>query len=348
MRSDGLDTLCSDAMKSRITPNLRNSKLMLNKRLLLSAISVAALSTAVPSYAYDWEVDLSVAKQESSSDLSYTGSVEYFFAPLTHGTDAPWAELAFTDRLASVGFGTSYSSQESENTSMFWFSSPPKLKSTSKAYAVAYNHRKDSSPHSFSLGLGYNRIEFQFPQLSWWDGVYPWGTPTYTVQYQTAVAKTYTYHFGYDYYLQDNWTVGASLSLNESSLTDTYKTTLSTNRLWDLGNQKWIGIQASITNDTTKATYFEDNTLSFGLEGRYYFTTRTGVSLGLTARDGLDYKKTVIGVQHYFTDRASVTLAYEYTKIEVKDYVAQILPDGSVSTPDDSSSVLQAKFGLSF
>lgn len=303
---------------------------MYTKHLFTSVASIAILTIAQTANAYDWKVDLTFADTDQASDPAYGATINYFFSPVNYGTTTPWAETAFTNRIAYAGVGAVYRKLDTAYN----------LSATTKAFALGYNHRKASSPHAFSFALGQMKVETTIPELSYTG--YPYYTPVYRIQ--TTTQKVFSYGIGYSHYLQDNWEVSASLELEEASFLDVYTLKLSTNRLWDLGNQKWFGFRASIANKTAKTIYNEASDLFFELEGRYYFTEKTGVSLGLNFPDSGKPRTLEIGLQHHLTKAASIALGYNYTELDFSVYSIQ--PNGGL--PSDSSSTIQAQFGLRF
>ncbi len=308
--------------------------------LSTATAALALLSLAQTATAYDWEVDLAILDSEEQPSPQFEGTISYFFAPLNHGTSAPWSELEFTDRISKLKLGTEYSSQDTS----FW--NTYELSTVNRSYALGYTKRQATSPHVFSAALGYRNIKTTIPQFSWivFPSPYqPFGSEE--VSYTTFKTKAYSYGLGYSYYLGENWTVGASVSLDELPMADLISTTLSTNRLWDLGKQRWAGINVSVQNLNSKTIGESHDSLNLKVEGRYYFSEKTGISLQVEfPEDSVVQHQATLGLNHFLTDSAFIKLGYQYVDLDYPIY--SLGPNGK--TPPSSDSAIQAKLGLRF
>ncbi|MDQ8180458.1 putative porin [Pelagicoccus sp. SDUM812005] len=299
-------------------------------RILSSAASaaLALLSLAQTATAYDWEADLIVGESERHSNTVIGARLSYFFTPITHGTSSPWAEIPFTERISDLTLATAYKDQE------YSFG----YQIDSNMYTLAYNHRNATSPHSYSFAFGYEKNDILFPSFGYQNGF-----PVNVIE--RIEEKTFNYGISYSYYLQDTWSVGTSLILEEFSQYDHYSVKVATKRLWDLGNQTWFGLEAGIAHNTLKATYFEDDNISFQLKGSYHLSPQTAFSAELKFPDSGKPRSIELSLQHFLTDSAFVGFAYTYTELPYS--YPSIGPSGNFESDDDDSAV-QAKIGLRF
>lgn len=294
------------------------------------AATLALLPLAQIANAYDWEADFIFADADSSSDPVFGASLSYYLAPITHGSTTPWSEIPFTERVSDLSASVLYSDQEY----------PYGYESETQMYGLGYNHRDPDSPHTFSLALGYQTDEISFPRITYG---YPNGTPRQEIE--RFDLKSYNYGVGYSYYLQDAWTIGAALTLDESSQADQYSVKASTKRIWDLGNQRWFGLQASVAHNTLKRVNFQEDNLTFGLQGSYYLSPRTELSAEVNFPDDGKPRNVRLSAQHFLTDSTFVAIAYSHTELAFER--TSIGPNSQIESDGDSSNV-QAKLGLRF
>ncbi|EDY81262.1 hypothetical protein VDG1235_880 [Verrucomicrobiia bacterium DG1235] len=322
---------------------------MLFKHLSLYAgLTTCALFSQI-AFGYNLEASLDLSKNEEAQDPAYSGQITYFFSPVNHGTSTPWAEVTFTERISFLQGHANYDRQ-SHSVDINYYGetnfAPVELKVKRTSYGANYTFRNPNSPHSFSALFDYSKIKFDnittAPWRRWIPGEsgYAPGENSYTIN--TNSQDIYSYGAAYDYYLQHNWTLGVAAGITDSDGPDSYTVGIHTNRLWNLGNNKWAGVKAAITRNEIDG-YSSDNWL-YELEGRYYFNERTGFSLGIEIPDDGYSKIFSVAFHRYLTKQLSLNVGYDYTKLDYPSYAVQ--PNGG--TLDDTNTNFRARLSLRF
>lgn len=313
---------------------------MNSKHLLIGAISFACVASSQFAFAQNWETTVGFAKVENQGDPTYSASATYFFQPLNYGANTPWAEVAFVNRIASVTGQVNY--RQDENIVDLGSAGAFELGAELKQFGATYIYRNANSPHSLSASIGYARIKSD--QISFNRFNEPW-FPIYQapdVTIQTRTANIYNYAVGYDYYIKDGWTVGADLELEESSSTDATQFRLKTNRLWDLGNSKSVGIHAAVSRNEIKWVNSTQDEWMLELEGRYYFNTKTGIAIGARLPEDSFSKTYTLGLNHFFSKNVSLAIGYEYIDI---DSDVRVFPGGAAG---GNITAFKTQFGFRF
>ena len=172
---------------------------------------------------------------------------------------------------------------------------PSWLDEDNEFYGISYLHRQSSSLHGFEVS--WLRKDSEGRALS-----------------MLVEEDLETIGVGYIYYLNDGFTLGvdasrAALSRNFSfnSLDIDQKLWsygISARRMFELANDRWFVFHGGLE---LKDGDMGDFVLG-EIEGIYYFSPETGVSLGVKTADDFENATIDLGFSHYFTERFAVDL----------------------------------------
>lgn len=302
------------------------SSLSTSRRLPHVFVLALGALCASAAFAYDWEATVGVQETEVASAPAFSGSLRYYFSPLTHSSASPWAETDFTERLPYLQGEFDY--QRQRRTVSTWpepvdGAEPIRLKSTSRAVRGIYVGRSAASPHSFGASVGYREIKAEevsfsnpWPIYAPDDGL---NLPQPEITYSNSSVHIYNFSARYDYYLQDAWTLGLRgdyLKIDPID-SDSRSLSLQSNRLWKTGASQWAGLKAAVTRGETDFSGRTQTGWIYSLEGRYYFSPRTGLSLGLEIPDGGFEDRYTLGLSHFFTDRLFAAVEIDHIVIDL-------------------------------
>lgn len=285
---------------------------MITKRLLIGAISSACIYLSPLASAYDWEADLTFTKDEEKSDPAYSINATYFLQPISHGSGAPRFELPFLQRTGSIDVGINYlNGHETPNPiDMNW-----QVDYETKGISLGYTQRKSQSPHTFSISAAHVETAHELSFTSWRSDSN--GNDFPVTQQHTSKDSIKSYSLEYGYYLGDKWTLGIGAELNDVSPYDVTVYGIKTNRLWELSNNRWFGIQAGVTKTDTDSYWSVLEKWNLELEGRYYFNEKTGIALGTSLPEGGGATEISLSGHHYLNDDTFITLGVDYHKTDI-------------------------------
>ncbi|MEM9157908.1 MAG: hypothetical protein AAGB46_02575 [Verrucomicrobiota bacterium] len=264
--------------------------------------------------------------EDSGADVdTYVARLSRYLAPLSRGSNAPYSEIGFVNRVGTLGVGYGAKDGDVEGD---WFS-------------ISYVGRKSGSDHVFSMGFSRDDTDSIGPGENRGDD------------------SEESFFFRYSRYLPDNSSVGASLNVERAdpmtaiapeiripsfegypegwtryspdeggdfpfigliedfeiprivsrSSVDGIGLTVSGWRLFDLGSDQWFTLSGelgylesdadlSLSQEGSVLDQFSHSVdiLKGEISGRYYFNQRTSLSgtLGLIDADGSD--TTLIGL----------------------------------------------------
>lgn len=260
-----------------------------------ASLCLLALSNLASLKAIESEVSLAVT--DSSDTTPYVElELDYFLDPITHSSSTPWMETPWLDRARQLSLYTSYNHQSIDIQTIVPSADGYELDFTFQAFEATYLHRNKTSQHSFGASLRYDlskfedfTIETSFPPLQ------------YNVTNITErKAHAYTAEFIYDYYIQDDWTIGATAAATKNSFgRDTDSLSVNTKRLWTLKNNQWFKVSADLSLDqpfTSRELWI------FDAEAAYYLNPKTSITLGVGFLDGSDTTNYSLGATHFIND----------------------------------------------
>ncbi len=294
------------------------------QNLLISAFLSLIALTGTISNAHEWDISVSVEVPDSDSDQAntYTTTATRYLADVEYNEESPYDETYFTQRIGYVS--TEYSIfRDSRHSSSSFITTRTKMEND--RFSIAARIANQNSPHVYLLAISKDKF----------DGKSTF-TPTNPLnessRYEYNSERTYI-HGGYEFYLFDNWTIGATGYFNEyknhttefdtDSLDNTSKyitqdtakssgINLSTNNLWQVSSSQWIKFNGSINYETTDYESsmswrypqggLTSDLWSFKVASTYYFTRKTDLHLSFTTRSGSNFDTAALAFSHYFTD----------------------------------------------
>ena len=324
--------------------------------------TLVCLSAIAPGLtAYELETSLSYRDQEGDSDPTYSLDLRYFLTPIQHNSVTPWDEIPFVERVSHFDLGIQYSDTDSTLELDLGPFSPivldePIFLTTSfkkEVYSSSYTHRDRNSSHSFSTGFEYEKLKTTLPRVSISQSfsrdpftglpILPLNTNV-DISYSTSSQKAGSVFAGYDYYIDDNWTIGSDVEYADRSGFDGLTWSVDTKRLWSLGTNRWFGIESRIgfMNREGFGQRMED--WLFQLTGQYYFNAKTAVNAEIETVDGTAFETYSLGLSHYLNDFLYVRVVGSTTQIDIPSG----LPPEAIVQFDDSVSAIRIQFGGRF
>lgn len=273
-----------------------------------------------------WESSFSAEKDENDSDPTYGIQIIRNNAPVTFGSNVPWNETAFVDKIGFLEASFSFLDTSRPAEVIIFQRNPPitfdpgiELDTESENYFVGYTHRQSNSRHAFSASCNYRELRAETLNYSFvWNGG-DWGLEPPDVSYIKNEHEEHIFNYtaGYDYYLTEKWTIGAEARLNETKYTDAYQYSLTSRGIWELG-QDWIVLNGALS--WSELIYFDvdlDGYWTLDLEATYYFTPKTGVGIGtkFNPEGGFEDIHT-LSLDHHFTKSFNAEAAIEYHRFD--------------------------------
>ena len=185
-------------------------------------------------------------------------------------------------------------------------------------------YREPGSPHVFSAALDYTELTFEYVRSweHWYEPITDGSTigfPGYSERDYVITENSrdsFRVGFGYERYLDQLWTAGASVSYGENFISDdSYSVEVGTRRLWDLGRGRWAGAAASLGRDFGDS--FVAESWFVNLLGKYYFNPKTGLRGGVEYHEVSGTINYQLGISRYLNDFIYVRLQGELYKYNV-------------------------------
>lgn len=311
------------------------------KHLLIGAVVSLCALLASPLVAQNWEAEIGIISPDALDDSIYSASLNYYFKPLKSGTNTPWAEIDFVERISSLSgrFTTVDSSFE-------LFAGEPgfstiELKRSMDAYGVGYTNRSADSPHSFNAAFEYQKMETDRPSITRWVR-FPGDVIEQRVDIESVSRNAFRYQIGYEYYIGNTWTVGTDLSLFERVEYDEIDFTLKTKRLWELSSNRAVVLSAALSRTELKFTEGSADQWIARTLLDYYFSPKSSLSFGLELPEGGDQRTYFLAAQHFFNEKAFAKIGFEVLELDLPSFATDELGI------DDKREEFRASLGMRF
>lgn len=302
----------------------------MTNRMLSAALGLTCLATAQTLTAQTWDAQVGLIDIEDSATV-YIGSVDYYFQTLDKTGNTPWTEIAFVDRISSAGLILGSQSETLDMTEGGFGFNRAINKTDRTTINTSYDHRSPQSPHSFRANFGYTKfdesitVEFDFSSPQTFD----------------FSESLYSYGLAYSYYLEDAWTAGVGIELNDSEIADSFEIAIATRRLWDLGKGKTLGLAGALVRSDIDANQSSGDSWAIELSGSYYFSPRTGISLELSLPEDGDSRNYEFNVHHFFSEKVYATAGYGIIEIDIP-------PEFQNQNFDSKVDSIQLSVGMQF
>lgn len=267
------------------------------KTKLLSLLLTMSASTFASDNINEYHFENNLGYSYSEGDYAHANvwgtSLSYYWNPISYSNNQPNQEVEFIDRLGSVT--ANYSGYKTDGYFDRLFNN----------LGIEMIYADKDSDHVFQFN-------------------YQWRTTEETYQpyyYDNKLEfDTHNLHFGYDYYLKDNLTIGANFNTHffDSSYpynADSNTYNIHSKYLMDLGNQQWLSLIGEYEYKDYENT--DNGWHTVGASAEYYFTPKTSLKLegniDIPVDEYLSNKGTAgISATHYFVDQFALYAEFDY------------------------------------
>jgi hypothetical protein len=264
----------------------------------LSILLVMPLSSYADGNINEYHFDSNLGYTRLESDFTgsnYWGvSLDYYWDPIIYSNSYPNKEVAFVNRLGSVGVRYRGADKNDHFNEML---------GTNLGFEMRYA-AKDFN-HVFQISYDWKNIKYDSDYYSYY--YYYYGDRS------SNEDNSHLINFGYQYYLLENLTVGVGFKVdfidNRYGTKNNYTYDINAKYLLDLGNEQWLALAGSYEYDKHNT-----NLHTIGASAEYYFTTKTSLKLeGNYEFIEADYSGDIgLNMTHYFVDQFSLHGGFSY------------------------------------
>ncbi len=263
-----------------------------------ATISLGSLSGA--DYKGEVETGFLFQDMQDGETDGYAISASIFTKPIVHGGNAPNEELLFAERVGvlDLAYGETDTS----------FGALAGFEDERKSFGATYTHRQSSSRHGFEFSWNNEESDVTIPSINL-GNIFGSSVPIeFEIEFEAIGG-------GYFYYMDDGFILGVDVLHTEISGNGAGQISagdgefwiygVSARRLFELLNDKWFVVEGGLNWVDTQTS----DHIAISLDGIYYFSRETGLSLGVATTDEFDDATIKAGLAHYFKDNFAVEVS---------------------------------------